>query len=1191
MAPSDKPTQTPVPAPETLAPATSGHGQEPSDAPSVPVDLDDLAEDGAMDLPGRVPRVHLQEASRDADDEAEDSDVESDITAPVPPDLLRSSPIEARGADVEEDLDSGAETDGTFGRAVRDPARQRGLQASSSQVISDDEDSDGSFVGSVVHPALRNLVQSDQDPVVSDEESDEGGIEEEDEPRPLAPPPTARRPLPESLAGLSRTTLPPVIHEEDEEEAEEEPVPLTQASPTPPLHPSSPVMEEEDEDPASSGDDDAALSRPAVQEKGKRRKTAEEEAADEEEENRLAALKIQAALETRLQEIRVPGESGDEGEGEEEEEETKLVPDTSNDPAIAAALAQEEGLRKPANPVRKPAKPEQPKPSVAGPSVPSHLRGRELGPDPLPKVEAEQEDEDEEQLDLTRFKEIKPDTDTDTQYPPLKHRTPATDDAESGVEAEPRYLLEWLAKATNLSPALAAVLVRTPQGVAAIMEAARTQSAEAALVVSTRWAEKMARVPGLTTLDKMWQWTTAYTDVTHSADFRRMMAGMEFPANASDADHRRIMDTTRDFLHSMLEGVGKLEAPEGGSREDLDFVKNRLTDEIKAAMKSLGATAYGEVGTAYIANIAKVLGTLAISAMPFAYAYYSEPTAFFYIVGLTGAYLRTSLLATGMMFHRGTTGANIWEHVKERQLIWALPAAFYSIQQYMITYAHDHPANEEASRLQKVAEAIITNTGFLAGVGIAEFGLFAGTNHPDAVRYLWRKISRKSKSARLAKGQTLAVADAGTADDLRKYFKAGSTLIDVYAAAAEEWTADGERMSDAERQNLKEMRVDMAQLGGTLELVIGGVTKPIAIADGGDDEEAQHKSIIQRATDFTVGAGKAVWNMPQAIRDLPAEQKAKIAVGLLLSALGAVLGLLSSLGAIRIAALLTDYIPYYLASVLLIVIMMFMDSFVTADLARTFGSYFGGTMIGLIPSIINLVSEFAAKEGFFDIVGTTADPHQTNSTFTDGHPALPITDHAGIHGASGRVNFGVIVAATMIAIFAVGGRLGDDISKKMIAGLKHATGSNDGDGDSRVVDITDEDDDADADRRDDDQDAATRSDALTRAPKTDLGIAPPTEGEPLDLEGASKNLKELGKEVPPDTVKQIEKYSEVMSRATAVAMSLRPKDLKFDPANPPADASDDDIETALQLAALWENDFKGALEDMGSSNKASTSAT
>jgi hypothetical protein len=291
-----------------------------------------------------------------------------------------------------------------------------------------------------------------------------------------------------------------------------------------------------------------------------------------------------------------------------------------------------------------------------------------------------------------------------------------------------------------------------------------------------------------------------------------------------------------------------------------------------------------------------------------------------------------------------------------------LPAAFYSIQQYMITYAHDHPANEEASRLQKVAEAIITNTGFLAGVGIAEFGLFAGTNHPDAVRWLWRKISRKSKSARLAKGQTLAVADAGTADDLRKYFKAGSTLIDVYAAAAEEWTADGERMSDAERQNLKEMRVDMAQLGGTLELVIGGVTKPIAIADGGDDEEAQHKSIIQRATDFTVGAGKAVWNMPQAIRDLPAEQKAKIAVGLLLSALGAVLGLLSSLGAIRIAALLTDYIPYYLASVLLIVIMMFMDSFVTADLARTFGSYFGGTMIGLIPSIINLVSELLPKK-------------------------------------------------------------------------------------------------------------------------------------------------------------------------------------------------------------------------------------
>jgi hypothetical protein len=178
----------------------------------------------------------------------------------------------------------------------------------------------------------------------------------------------------------------------------------------------------------------------------------------------------------------------------------------------------------------------------------------------------------------------------------------------------------------------------------------------------------------------------------------------------------------------------------------------------------------------------------------------------------------------------------------------------------------------------------------------------------------------------------------------------------------------------------------------------------------------------------------------------------------------------------------------------------------------------------------------------------------------------------------------------MIAIFAVGGRLGDDISKKMIAGLKHATGSNDGDGDSRVVDITDEDDDADADRRDDDQDAATRSDALTRAPKTDLGIAPPTEGEPLDLEGASKNLKELGKEVPPDTVKQIEKYSEVMSRATAVAMSLRPKDLKFDPDHPPAGASEEDIGEASMLAKQWGDDVMAALQGIGSSKGASTSA-
>ncbi len=54
------------------------------------------------------------------------------------------------------------------------------------------------------------------------------------------------------------------------------------------------------------------------------------------------------------------------------------------------------------------------------------------------------------------------------------------------------------------------------------------------------------------------------------------------------------------------------------------------------------------------------------------------------------------------------------------------------------------------------------------------------------------------------------------------------------------------------------------------------------------------------------------------MRDMPHEEKKKLVVGALLSMIGAILGAISSLAAIRVVALLTDYIPYYIATVLLL---------------------------------------------------------------------------------------------------------------------------------------------------------------------------------------------------------------------------------------------------------------------------------
>ncbi len=116
-------------------------------------------------------------------------------------------------------------------------------------------------------------------------------------------------------------------------------------------------------------------------------------------------------------------------------------------------------------------------------------------------------------------------------------------------------------------------------------------------------------------------------------------------------------------------------------------------------------------------------------------------------------------------------------------------------------------------------------------------------------------------------------------------------------------------------------------------------------------------------------------------------------------------------------------------------------------------------MIGLIPSIMNLISLFVTNEGFFDPVAhnsTLGLP--ANATFAPGHPSLELTDHPNIHGGDGWVNFGVVTGVSMLAMLAVGGRLGDDISNRIIAALGSATSSDDDDS-SRQDDGDDRDND------------------------------------------------------------------------------------------------------------------------------------
>ncbi len=163
------------------------------------------------------------------------------------------------------------------------------------------------------------------------------------------------------------------------------------------------------------------------------------------------------------------------------------------------------------------------------------------------------------------------------------------------------------------------------------------------------------------------------------------------------------------------------------------------------------------------------------------------------------------------------------------------------------------------------AKEIIENKAFLTAVGAIEFALFVAANHPDKAAALFRKLKPKSQGSRFAKGDTMAVApDPETADDIRKYFKAGSNLIDILNKVGDDWVGKGERLSDSQRQAMKAMRVDLAQLAGTLEAVVGGITTNADAVEDDQADDRNEQSLIRRVAQKPVDWGKAALSLPRS---------------------------------------------------------------------------------------------------------------------------------------------------------------------------------------------------------------------------------------------------------------------------------------------------------------------------------------
>jgi hypothetical protein len=662
-----------------------------------------------------------------------------------------------------------------------------------------------------------------------------------------------------------------------------------------------------------------------------------------------------------------------------------------------------------------------------------------------------------------------------------------------------------------------------------------------------------------------------------------------FPAEWNVGDQERLLDAIRDTFHSLGEKADDLELPPFGTDQAaLDFVKDKIRSQSGAVMRSTGGVAYGETGAERWKLVATTAAAVALGiGLPTTYASMTIPASWFYLFSLGRASTQMATVGVGMMCNPDNTMRSIKEFVTTRALPYGLPTVFYAIPQVAITVAHVLPENKTAAAVGEVAKAIIEHKAFLTTVGVVEFGIFFSANHPDKAAALWRKVRPwTTQESRFADGETMAVANKKTTKELRQYFKAGSALLGIYDKTEAEWVKNFGPLSDPLRQAMKVKRADLGQLAGTLEMVVGGIkTEPDA--DQGDQDQ---RGLVQRLVQAPVAAAMAAWTLPKTIREMSPEEQRKFAVVVTLAVFGAILGIVSSLAALTIPALLTDYIPYYLAAVIAVLLVLGVEALTASDGARLFGSFFGGTFIGLPFSIMNLISLFVWKEGFFDIVADgSVLGLPANATVTSGLPSLPLTKHPNIHGGDGRINFGVGLVVNILATLAWGGRIGDDIARKVIGALDAATtktAAEEGDDDALAVRPSDQEED-DFQLFSDDEAGDDKKPGRDRR----AGKAPGQEGsgdgqDDAALVDALTELKDVGKQIDRKDVDQIKKVHDLQTRTMTLAQSLQPEGWEFDSAEPPEGASDKDIERMKKLEKRWEETLKATLE----ANKAGASA-
>jgi len=489
---------------------------------------------------------------------------------------------------------------------------------------------------------------------------------------------------------------------------------------------------------------------------------------------------------------------------------------------------------------------------------------------------------------------------------------------------------------------------------------------------------------------RFWNRTTLAQDSSNAEIYRKKLQALTLP----DDEPKLVLDAINDIADTIINDMKRLRA----DTEEEGFVKKKLLKSAIQLKKSVHKTAFDNPDGSKLATTALIIGANVGTILPFYVAMAGNPFGAYYLVALGNAYTRTLGLMAGLMRTSAADARDVKSHFVQRHITWeAAPLAFVATtaaRQYYVNQGKD----DQADYAQKVGQ----NNALLAAVALVSFVLYVVPEFMSLTKkYYHKTASHVYDGSRIENRFYQGELALQGQQDLQKAIHGNLAAVTTLVLGVDEhrtsWKGAGGPAAAVENQMMSHMREDLYNLVRDFSKV-----SDIA-ADNGQHAEA------------TPASGRT---------------DNKRAVAITMSSLGAAMGVVSSLSAIRTPALLADYTSYYFSSFILVAARGAMRQYNAEDVANDFTSRFGGTTIGIPTVVANTITLLTQGEGVFDLIrsGATEVAPPINATI----PAFPGTKHPELHPASGAMNFALGITYQVLTTAIYGTRAGPFFAKVLL---------------------------------------------------------------------------------------------------------------------------------------------------------------